>query len=254
MALNIPGVNLLDATNAEKTPENYGLYGHLTTGKTQLAADAAAYYQDQGKSVIYIVTPGEDPYMTLKGFGLGAIVATVRTVAEFEGLLTKVSGKVDVTILDSMKGLNRLAMDKAIGKDRYPQDGKEWAPVHDAFTSAVNKWLDASPVSIFLCPADRSTDSFVDPGAKKPNLITCDLPGKMATAIRGSVSYMGYITAELNETTRQFDREITFVPQRSVLTLARGLDRQMTEPIKLIDGRSGNWEKIQAAFAEHRGE
>ena len=124
--------------------------------------------------------------------------------------------------------------------------------MHDAFTSIVNKWKDATPISIFLCPADRSSDSFVDPGAKKPNLITCDLPGKMAAGIMGAVSYMGYLTSELHESTRTFQREITFVPQRGVLTLARGLVTQMTEPIKLVDGVEGNWANIQATFEAHR--
>lgn len=251
--LNIPGVKLIDASNAETTPENYGLYGHLTTGKTHLAADAARFYIEQGLKVVYIVTPGEDPYTTVKGFDLGEILAPVHNVKEFDAVCDAVAkAKYDVTILDSMKGLSRITMDKAIGKDRYPVDGKEWGPAHDAFVSAVNKWKDCSRVSIFLCPADRSSDSFVDPGAKKPNLITCDLPGKMAAGIRGSVSYMGYIEAELDEKTRQFSRTITFVPQRGILTLARGLDVQMTEPIALNAGRSGNWAKIQDAFEAHR--
>lgn len=250
--LNIPGVTLIDASSAEKTPENYGLYGHLTTGKSHLGADAAKFYQDQGMSVIYVVTPGEDPYTTLKSFGLGGIIAPVKSVKEFETLMDKIAKKIDVCILDSMKGLNRLSMDSVIGKNKYPADGKEWAPVHDAFESVVNKWKDATPISIFLCPADRSSDSFVDPGAKKPNLITCDLPGKMAAQIRGAVSYMGYIESELDEETRVFKRTITFVPQRGVLTLARGLVNQMTEPIVLDPGYNGNWAKIQEAFEAHR--
>lgn len=250
--LTIPGVNLVEAT-VGNTPENYILAGHHASGKSNLAADALKFYQSQGKQGIYIVTPGEDPYMTVSQHDLGPVLVNIEKIADFDRVIDKVAGKVDVIVMDSLKGLNRLAFDKAVGKDKYPKDSKEWAPAHEAFVSVVNKLKAASPVTIMLVPSDRSTDSFVDPNATKPNLIACDLPGKSSVQIQGAVSYLGYMESTLNADTKQFAHSITFVPQRGLLTLARGLRRQMTEPIAL-KGIGGNWERIQEAFEAHRRE
>ena len=251
--IRIPGVTLLDAKNSEKSPENYGIYGHYGCGKTALAGDMILYYQSLGKECLYVVTPDEDPYTTLAQFDIGEVVAPAMTMSDLEKIFQGAAkAKVDVVVLDSMKGLYRLAMDKAIGKNKYPVENKEWAPVHDHFTTAVTLWKEAAPISVFLCPADRSTDSFVSPGEKKPNLIACDLPGKMAAGIRGQVSYMGYLTADLDNDTKEFDRKLSFVPEKGILTMARGLVRPMTEPITLNPGFGGNWERVLAALDEHR--
>lgn len=46
--LKIPGVEL-KAAEVGNTPFNMGVYGHFTSGKTHFAAEAAKYYQEQGK-------------------------------------------------------------------------------------------------------------------------------------------------------------------------------------------------------------
>lgn len=250
-ALNIPGVKFVNPKS--EVNHSYGIYGHFNTGKTHLMADAAMYYMDKGMSVIYVITPEEDPMATLEKFDLGQIAVQVEDGKEFESLMGKIKGKVDVCILDSIKGMNRMAMDKAIGKDRYPAESKDWGPAHDAFSSLAGVWKRATPISIFVCPADRSSDSFTNPNQKTPNLITCDLPGKMAAGIQGLVSHIGYLTAERNSKTGQREREVTFVPEKHLLSCARSLTREMTESIKLDLGKEGNWAKIMEAFDEHRG-
>lgn len=254
--LNIPGLKLTSAEFGQ-SPENYIIYGHHTAGKTNFAATAVEYYHERDKRVLYVVTPGEDPSTTLAQFGLGDIIVHVKDIREWEDVCKKASGKIDVIIVDSLKGLQRMSMDRAVGKDKYPKvtTGKdavnEWPAVHDAFATALNALRDVAPVSIGLCPADRSTDSFLTPDEKKPNLIGCDLAGKYAASVRGLVSYMGYVESNLDETTKQFERAITFVPARQLLTVARGLVRQMTSPIP-ITGVHGGWEAMQLAFEEHR--
>ena len=248
--LTIPGVKTRAAVIGE-TPETYIFYGHHTTGKTHLAADAAAHYQKLGKSVLYVVTPGEEPEATLSQFGLGEIITSVNKAAEVDELIKAITDKVDVVIVDSLKGLNRLIMDKLCGKDKMPQDSKGWVPAHEAFSSAVTAFKAASPVTIFLCPADRSTDSFVDPDGKKPNVIACDLPGRMSTAIRATVSYMAYVESSFDQKTKVFTRSASFVPDNNILTLARGLRQPMTEPI-VFTGFDGQWGQITTALEEQR--
>jgi hypothetical protein len=253
--LRIPGVKL-SAAVVGNTPFNLCMYGHLTAGKTHMAADAAKHYMEQGKKVVYVVTPGEDPHTTLVRFGLGEIIATVNSLTDYEKVMKALKGNIDVVILDSIKGLQRMVFDQKIGKDKYPKVTKtenDWPQCHDAFISAMNLWKDAAEISIALCPADRSSDRFDSPDAQKPNLICCDLAGKMAADIRSIMSYMGYIESDLDEDNSVFNRTISFVPSRRILTLARGLLRQMTQPIPLVDG-VGNWERVLNAFEEHKQE
>ena len=252
--LQIPGFKPTAAVIG-KTPFNLTIYGHLTAGKTHFAADACQYYLAQGKRVMYVVTPGEDPHTTLVGAGLGEIILTVANLGEYEKLMKAAVGKVDVCILDSAKGLQRMVFDQKIGKDKYPKVTKtenDWPQCHDATISAFNMWKDVAEVSIALCPADRSSDRFDSPDATKPNLICCDLAGKMASDIRSINSYMGYLESDLDEENKIFNRTLSFVPSRRILSLARGLTTQMLEPIVLDDGM-GNYEKMLNAFEEHKG-
>jgi len=253
--LRIPGVTLTSAT-VGNTPFNVCLYGHLTSGKTHMMADAAKHYLAEDKNVLYVVTPGEDPHTTLVRFGLGDIICTVANINEYETLMKAARGKIDVVILDSIKGVQRMVLDKLVGPNKYPKVTKtenDWPQCHDAFIASMNLWKDVAPISLSIVPADRSTDRFDSPDAAKPNLICCDLAGKMAADIRSIMSYMGYIESDLDEATKQFNRTISFVPSRRILTLARGLVRQMVEPIVLPDGMGG-WAKVLEAFEEHKHE
>ena len=255
MSLNIPGVKLESATIG-RTPFNFCGYGHLTSGKTHMMADAAKYYMEQGLRVLYVVTPGEDPHTTLMRFGLGEIICTVEKIEEYETLMNRAKGNIDVVILDSIKGVQRMVLDKLVGKNKYPKVTKtdnDWPQVHDAFIAAMGLWKDVCDISLSIVPADRSTDRFDSPDATKPNLICCDLAGKMAADIRSIMSYMAYIESELDEEEKVFHRTISFVPSRRILTLARGLIRQMVEPIVLPDGEGG-WATMLAAIEEHKHE
>jgi len=253
--LSIPGVKTINASEAEEAPLNLGIFGPSQAGKTQLLASIAKFYQEQGLTVLYLATPNEDPYTTLSQFDLGSIVVPIDKAATFDKVAESVqrSKQVDVVLLDSLNGLSRMTMDRAIGVNRYPADSKEWAPTHDAFFSAVVKLKDMARISVFACAADRSADSFATPDAKKPNLIACDLPGKMATGISGAVSGLGYVQAELDDEKKVFNRSISFVPAKGTITFLRGLKRPMVEPIPLTSFHDG-WTEVVKVINEHKAE
>lgn len=258
MALAIPGVTLYDPANEEQREESYVIYGHYNTGKSHVAASAVKHYLEDGKTCLYVVCSGEDPYMTIGQLEIGQCVAKVQSMKDYTQLMKalmrsnpKEAYKVDVIVLDSLAALSRMVTDQACGVGRYPDDPKKWRGIHDQFGIALTAWRECAPISIAVCPADRGADMFVTPDAKKPNLITPALPGQQATTLTGKVQYLGYLESSIEKDSHTVNRRIYFGPEEHCLTRANGVKRQMVEPVELVDGPS-NWTRIQEAIEAHR--
>lgn len=249
--LKIPGITFESASTPGEVKLNMLLNGHFGAGKTHVAGSACRMIQDAGKEAVYLALPGEDPFATLSRFGLETCIYQAQTAREVEGFISKVkAGNIDLLVIDSLFSLYRLALDILFGKGASPKEAKEWGLSHDRFTSMLTGLQGLAPVTISLCPADRSADTFINPDQKKPNIIGSNLPGKFATQIAGFHTHVGYLTQEVDKETKQVHREISFVPGDSILTRANGLVRPMVEPI-VLDGVEA-WSQVLDALASHQ--
>lgn len=257
--IKIPGVEITDPSKVEESKDSFLIMGHLNRGKSFVAADALKYYQQKGMEVLYIATPGENPEGTIAQFELGQCFVRTNKLGDFESVTKAIKGKIDVLVIDSLKGLQRMVMDQLVGRGKTPEDYKLWVPTHDRFRQAIiDAIANTNKYVIALCPSDRSVDSFLNPQIKgqpapQATLISAELDGKQTTKVGSLFQQAGYIESKVvkdTDGTPTVTRQIHFEPDDKLLTRTNGLASPIVKPIELKQG-IGVWEGIIEVFTEH---
>lgn len=255
--LNIPGVEFVNPRETNNPTMSHIIYGPFQAGKSYLMGDAIAYYKAQGKTCMYLAIGSEDPSETLKHHDIGDCFASITTLEQYHDVMAAIGAgtvTLDVIALDSIKKLFRIVMDDVVGLGGYPTDGRvEWPLCHNKFGVALAAWKEAATISLATCPATLGKDHFKSPDQyATKDRITPDLAGSAESYVAGEVQFIGYLDAELDESTSVTTRTLDYRKSNSILTRTDGLSKPITDLLTLPDG-PGAWDLIVTTFDAHRG-
>lgn len=231
-----------------ETPEHQRvlLHGSSNSGKTFLAGSAMLSYVDQGKSVYFIDTKGEEGTRSISAFGLGPEVAeTIEDYDDFVDCLKDVKGK-DLLVVDSLKFIWKFIMLKVLKSDRAPVISKtstDWTDLYRLYDRMLFDLTSVSRDLIVICPSDISMDQ-----VKGETKISPDLPGRKIPDTVGYFDLVGYM--ENSPIGTKSRRVVHFEGLSGGITKIRASKQALTKPVVLTEG-PGAWADLQEVLDEH---
>lgn len=217
------------------------IHGASNTGKTYLAGSAMKYYLEEGKSVFFVDTVGEEGTRSIVDMGLPVDVAeTVDTYKDFQEILKeRTAAKTGLLVVDSLKFVWKYIMLDVLKSDRAPVISKtstDWTDLYRAYDKMLVQLIGAATDLIVLCPSDISMNE-----VKGELMITPDLPGRKRAETVSSMDMVGYLESDpLGAKTR---RVLSFHGRGGITTKMRSRT-PVTSSFPIIEGHDA-WRGLQ---------